>query len=216
MRDVAYYKSYPRLPKVELERVAPPRSDFFDAVSKRRSRRKFASAAISKSDLSALLISSCGISPQKGGVGNFRAYPSAGARFPIEIYPIVFRSSENLKSGLYHYSLREHALDVLWDREFTDEDIDELFTYPWVKRAAVAFVMTAVFWRANNKYGERGHRYILLEAGHIGQNVSLQAVSLGLGTVMVGAFNDEAVKDVLAIPANESPLYIIPVGYAVE
>jgi SagB-type dehydrogenase family enzyme len=213
MRDVAYYKSYSRLPKIALEMEAPPQSDFFDVVSKRRSRRKFASAAISKSDLSALLISSCGISPQKGGGGNFRAYPSAGARFPIEIYPIVFRSSENLKSGLYHYSLREHALDVLWDREFTDEDIDELFTYPWVKRAAVAFVMTAVFWRTNNKYGERGHRYILLEAGHIGQNIYLTAEALGLACCALGGTRDKALEQLLDIDGvTESVVYAVAAG----
>lgn len=167
-----YFKTYPRLPKIDLKVGPPAPADFFHLVSKRESRRDFTRKPLTKAELSSLLQYSCGQTGTLENERKRRAQPSGGANFPIEIYPIVFRSGVDLKAGLYHYNVREHALDVLWDREFTDADIGGLFTYPWVKDASLAIVMTAVFWRNQQKYGERGYRFILLEAGHIGQNTT--------------------------------------------
>src|SRR3989344_201735 len=149
-----YYKAYPRLPKINLE-DDPPVVDFFELIKKRKSRRDFARTPLSKEELSTLLKYSCGnTEPMENGRFH-RAQASGGARFPIEVYPIVFRSGADLKAGLYHYNVKDHKLDVLWDREFSDEDIGNIFTYPWVKDAAIGIVMTAVFSRNQNKYGER-------------------------------------------------------------
>jgi SagB-type dehydrogenase family enzyme len=82
-----------------------------------------------------------------------------------------------------------------------------------VSEAAVDFVVTAIYSRTTRKYGQRGERYVHIETGHLGQNIHLQAVALGLGSLSVGAFSDEEVRKVLSLPQEEVPLYIIPVGH---
>ena len=261
-----YYKSYPRLPKVEFEDETSSadlrglhadqrgsKANFFQLIQKRQSRRNFTRGAITKQELSLILKYSCGNTGQMGEGRHHRAQPSGGGRFPIEVYPIVFRSESrevelpqgsstsasdgDLPAGLYHYNVKDHQLDVLWDREFTptpergsstesaaganprlvrgfsDEDIGSIFTYPWVKNAACAIVMTSVFWRNQNKYGERGYRYILLEAGHIGQNVYLASEALGLKCCALGGTRDENLEKLLDIDGvTESVVYALAVG----
>lgn len=216
-----YYKAYSRLPKIDLgdgpplpsEALAKDGADFFELVRKRRSRRNFSRLPITKSELSILLKYSCGNTESMNNGRFHRAQASGGARFPIEIYPIVFRSDDDLKPGLYHYNVKDHALDVLWDREFGDEDIDKLFSYPWVKDASVGIVMTSVFWRNQNKYGERGYRYIMLEAGHIGQNVYLASEALGLKCCALGGTYDENLEKLIDIDGvTESVVYALAVG----
>ena len=142
-----------------------------------------------------------------------RAQASGGARFPIEVYPIVFRSSGELPAGLYHYNVKEHKLGVLLEQEFEDRDIDKLFTYPWVKDAAIGIVMTAVFWRNQNKYGERGYRYVLIEAGHIGQNMYLVSEALGLKCCALGGTRDENLETLIDIDGEtESVVYGLALG----
>lgn len=211
---ITYYKSYPRLPKVPLPESETPVADLFRVIAKRRSSRHFSRTTLKKSELSLLLKYSCGIvTPAEPQSRKKRVYPSSGARFPIEVYPIIFRSGEDLKSGIYHYNVEQHALDVLWDRQFSDEDIGRIFTYPWAKDATLALVMTAVFWRNQNKYGERGYRYILLEAGHIGQNVYLICGALGLKCCAMGGARDKHLEELLDIDGvSESVVYSFAVG----
>lgn len=207
-----YYKAYPRFLKIALDDL-PPRADFFELAKKRQSRRKFERGYITKRDLSLLLKYSCGNTGAMEDGRQRRAQPSGGARFPIEVYPIVFRNGGDVPAGLYHYNVKDHALDVLWEREFSDSDIDGLFSYPWVKDAAMAFMMTAVFWRNQNKYGERGYRYILLEAGHIGQNVYLVSEALGLKCCALGGTKDEELEKLIDIDGvTESVVYGLAVG----
>lgn len=221
-----YYKSYLRLPKINLT-SEQPKADFFELIKKRESRRDFSRGAVTKRELSILLKYSCGNTGDMGNGRYHRAQASGGARFPIEIYPIIFRSAqartdadatqtdaENiLKAGLYHYNVKDHALDVLWDRSFSDENIGQIFTYPWVKNASVGIVMTAVFWRNQNKYGERGYRYILLEAGHVGQNIYLTSEALGLKCCALGGTYDENMEKLIDIDGvTESVVYTLAVG----
>ncbi|RJQ37442.1 SagB/ThcOx family dehydrogenase [Candidatus Parcubacteria bacterium] len=206
-----YYKDYPRLPKIKLD-GDPPSADFFELIKKRRSRRDFTDKPIRRDELSILLKYSCG-NMQLRGDQYRRAQASGGARFPIEVYPIVFRSSEDLEAGLYHYNVQEHGLDTLWKRPFQDSDIHQLFTYPWVKDAAIGIVLTAVFWRNQNKYGERGYRYILLEAGHIGQNIYLASEALGLKCCALGGTRDENLEKFIDIDGiAESVVYGFALG----
>lgn len=207
-----YYKVYPRLPKIHLDNEQP-KADFFDLIKNRRSRRDFERKPITRRELSVLLKYSCGNTGKMGKGRHRRAQASGGARFPIEVYPIVFRPGEDLKSGLYHYDIKNHSLDVLWDREFSDEDIGQIFFYPWVKDAAIGIVMTSVFWRNQNKYGERGYRYILLEAGHIGQNIYLVCEALGLKCCAIGATLDENLEKLIDIDGvTESVVYALAIG----
>ena len=211
-----YYKAYPRLPKIKLD-DGHVLADFFDLIKKRQSRRDFRREPITKRELSLLLKYSCGNTSDMGDGRYHRAQASGGARFPIEVYPIVFRSgdpsADGLKAGLYHYNVKDHVLDVLWDREFNDEDIDKIFTYSWVKDAGLGIVMTAVFWRNQNKYGERGYRYILLEAGHIGQNIYLVSQALGLKCCALGGTRDENLEKLIDIDGvTESVVYGLAIG----
>lgn len=207
-----YYKSYPRLPTIELEN-APPRVDFFDLIKRRKSQRDLTGTPITKRDLSLLLKYSCGNMGPLGGERFRRAQPSAGARFSIEVYPIVFRPSHDLRTGLYHYNVKDHGLDILWDREFNSDDISQLFIHQWVGGAAVAIIMTSVFWRNQNKYGERGYRYILLEAGHIGQNIYLVSEALGLKCCALGGTRDENLEKLIDIDGvTESVVYALAIG----
>ena len=254
-----YYKAYPRLPKIALDAdlrgldadLRGPKADFFELIKKRRSRRDFTRTLITKRELSLLLKYSCGNMGPLEKSRHRRAQASGGARFPIEVYPIIFRSAqartpkeslddptgqanadspakiskgnlggqtqtdaENvLKAGLYHYNVKDHALDVLWDREFSDDDIGQIFTYPWVRDAAIGIVMTAVFSRNQSKYGERGYRYILLEAGHIGQNIYLVSEALGLKCCALGGTRDENLEKLIDIDGvTESVVYGFAVG----
>jgi len=207
-----YYKAYPRLPKITLD-DEPPHADLFDIIKKRRSQRDFSRMSVTKRELSLLLKYSCGNTGQLGEDRHRRAHPSGGARFPVEIYIVVFRPQKDLAAGLYHYNIKEHALDALWDREFSDDDIGDLFSYPWVKDAALAFVMTAVFWRSQHKYGERGYRYILVEAGHIGQNAYLVSEALGLKYCALGGMRDAALEKLIDIDGvTESVIYALAIG----
>ncbi len=207
-----YYKTYPRLPKIILPDTKPS-GDFFDLVRGRKSRRNFTDKPLSLEALSSLLRYSCGVVGKLEDGRPKRAHPSGGARFPLEIYPLVFRGSESLPAGVYHYNFKAHALDVLWKRDFSEEERRTLFLYPWVKEAAVVFLLTAVFWRSKNKYGEAGYRYILLEGGHIGQNLYLTAEALGLQCSALGGVDNKAIESILDIDGiTESAIYALAVG----
>lgn len=179
-----------------------------ETLQERRSIRNFAPYAITAKEIGQLLWSGQGITlPARG----FRTAPSAGATFPLELYIAVFRSNE-VAPGLYHYDIRDHAL-TLKDSDFTANSIVGVaLRQMWINDASAAIIITAVAERTASRYGDRATRYIDMEVGHVGQNISLQAVALDLGTTMVGAFNDAALADVLGLPRGEMPLYVIPVG----
>jgi len=209
--STVYYKSYGNLPKIELTR-GQPRADFFELIGKRHSSREFTRAPVDKDKLSHLLRYSCGL--VEGSDDLFRrAHPSGGGRFPLEIYPIVFQGNADIPAGLYHYNIREHALDVLWKRPFSDHEIGELFFYEWIKDASFALVLTAAFDRSQMKYGERGYRYILIEAGHISQNVYLAAEAVGLKCCAMAGTKDEKIERLLDIDGiTESVVHSLILG----
>lgn len=207
-----YYKTYPRMPHVSLLNERPS-ADFFELVSRRASRRDFNKNPICFGELSALLKYSCGTTGELETGRLRRAQASGGARFPIEVYLLLFQPNDILASGLYHYNVKDHALDVLLERPFSDQDMQSFFTYPWVKNASVALILTAVFWRTQHKYGERGYRYVLLEAGHIAQNVYLVAEALGLKCCALAGTRDEKIEELLDIDGvTESVVYALILG----
>ena len=206
-----YYKTYPRLKRIVLPEVENT-ADFYDLIKKRKSQRNFDRAPVDLSKLSTILKNSCGVT-HNWSAGQSRAQPSGGGRFPIEIYPIVLRGSAELPSGVYHYGVRDHALDVLWERGFSDEDVARLFTYEWARDASFFLVMTGVFYRNQMKYGERGYRYVLLEAGHIGQNVYLNAAALDVKCCALGGTFDVNLEKLMDIDGiTESVVYALALG----
>ncbi len=207
-----HYKSYGNLPKIMLSKGAP-KADFFDVLRNRHSSREFSGKPIPKDVLSQLLLYACGaLGREVGGVPT-RSYASGGGLFPIEIYPIVLSGDADIPSGLYHYNVREHAFDVLSQKVFTKDEIGRMFVYDWVQDASVALVMTAVFARNQVKYGERGYRYILVETGHIGQNVYLTAEALGLRCCAMAGVHDVQVERLLNIDGvSESTVHSVILG----
>ena len=208
-----YYKSYGNLPQIVLP-LEPHKADFFELIENRHSSRDFTGTPVGLEKLSAHLKYSCGIVREGDGYAA-RAQPSGGARFPLEVYALVFSGNTSLPAGVYHYSVREHALDVLTERSFSKKDIATLFAYDWIQEASGAIIITSNFWRNQIKYGERGYRYVLLEAGHIGQNVYLASQALGLGCCAMGGSRDEAIEKLLDIDGiSESLVHTVILGEA--
>lgn len=206
-----YYKTYPRMAKVPLLDDTPSSADFYTVLRTRTSKRDFDRRQLSFAEVSTLLKYSCGIVQTEPKA--HRAQPSGGGRFAVEMYALVFAGSKELPAGVYHYNVKEHALEVLWERPFADEDIAQLCTYPWMKQASMLLVMTAVFQRNQMKYGDRGYRYMLTEAGHIGQNVYLNASALGLKCCALGGTYDTKLEELLDIDGiHESVVYTVALG----
>ena len=195
--SVISYKNYPRFEKIPLDNT-PITGDLFDAIRKRVSQRDFSRKPLSKEQLSTLLKYACGI-VSEAGAGHHRAQPSGGGRYPIEVYPVVFAGSDEIPSGLYHYGVKRHELDVLWQRSFTKEDIAAFFTYPWAQDATLGLFLTAVFNRNQIKYGERGYRQILIEAGEIVQNIYLVSTALGLHCCAIDGVREPEIEKLLDV-----------------
>jgi SagB-type dehydrogenase family enzyme len=208
-----------RLPLPRLELPPPRRPDLplWEAIARRRSCRRFADEAIESSELAGLLEAAYGVTHalegEAGGGGlPLRAVPSGGALYPLELY-VGALQVEGLGPGLYHFDPLRAALAVVGD-SLTAGDVAALSTYPEIvgECAAVIFV-AAVFGRTRFKYGVRGYRFALLEAGHVGQNVLLAATAFGLGAVPLGGYFDRLTDQFLGLDGvNESTLYTIALG----
>lgn len=177
-----------------------------EAILQRRSRRNFRDKDLNLEQISQLVWAAQGITTKSWGMG-FRSAPSAGALYPMEIYLVK-------KDGLFHYLPQTHKLEVLGERDLRNALAGAALGQDPISRAPLDIVICAVFERVTGKYGQRGIRYTHIEAGHVAQNIHLEAVALGLGSVPIGAFSDDSVRKVLNLPLDNEPLYIIPVGYA--
>lgn len=176
-----------------------------EAILNRRSVREYSEETLTLEELSQLLWAAQGITSREG----FRTAPSAGALYPLEIYVVTVE-------GIFHYLPLEHSLEQRYSGDVRKALAKASLDQEWVANAPVNMVIAGVFERTTKKYGERGERYVYIEVGHAAQNVLLECVSLNLGAVVVGAFYDEQVKEVLHLPEGHIPLYIIPVGRKVK
>ncbi len=173
----------------------------------RRSIREYVAGSLTLAEISQLLWAAQGVTHALG----FRTAPSAGALYPLEVY-LVVGNVEGLHPGVYRYDARAHTLLAVADGDKRAALSAAALGQECVAEAAVALVFSAVYRRTTAKYGERGVRYVHMEVGHAAQNVYLQAASLRLGTVVVGAFQDDKVKQVIAAAPEEQPLCIMPIG----
>ena len=182
-----------------------------EALRERRSVREYSEKAVSMAELSELLFAAQGITGEIYGT-DLRTAPSAGALYPMEVY-VFAHSVEGLNPGLYHYRPRGHALDLIRKGNMRRKVSDAGLGQRPLQEAAVVIALTGVFNRTTGKYGERGIKYVLMEAGHVAQNVLLEVVSLGLGAVPIGAFNDEAFDQLIGLDSkNTGTLYLIALG----
>ena len=177
------------------------------ALLSRRSVRSYKDAPLDLAEISQLVWSAQGITHARG----FRTSPSAGALYPLELYVVAGRVKD-LPSAIYKYKPRQHALVKIISGDKRSELSQAALRQGAIKRAPAVLLFSAVYERTTGKYGQRGIRYVHMEVGHAAQNVCLQAQALGLQTVVIGAFRDSEVKNVAHLPANEHPLYFVPVG----
>jgi len=187
------------------------RTSLEEAIASRRTRRRFNADPLSLEALSQLLWAAQGIT---GEDGRLRAAPSGGALYPLDVYAVVGRSStEGLKAGVYRYLPHRNGLRKILSGDLRDSLARDCLDQQWIAQAPVSLVVTAEYERIEKKYGARGRRYALMEAGHAGQNIFLQAEALGLSAGIVGAFRDDLLSRSLHLPTSHRPLLVMPVGH---
>jgi len=177
------------------------------ALGERRSLRDFSGAAVDLGEVAQLLWAAQGITHPMG----LRTAPSAGALYPLECH-LVAGAVTGLAAAVYRYDPRRHDLAPSVEGDRRGELAAAALGQTWMAAAPAVIAIAAVARRTTAKYGERGLRYVHIETGHAAENVYLQAAALGLGTTIVGAFDDERVHGLLAMAPDEDPLALLPVG----
>ncbi len=180
---------------------------FEETLRKRKSHRYFKKETISFETFSQLIWSAQG--ELKDGR---RVAPSAGAIYPFNLYVMTDDFVRNLIPGLYAYDAGRHSLKRLDSRDLRPYLSEAALSQNFIAVAPIVIILTANLDEISKVYGSRAERYVFMEAGHIGQNIYLQAAAMNLGTVAVGAFHDERVGKLLNLPHYEIPGYIFPVG----
>ncbi|NOQ68963.1 MAG: SagB/ThcOx family dehydrogenase [Gammaproteobacteria bacterium] len=176
-------------------------------LQQRRSVRSYQKSSLNLAEVGQLLWSAQGVSDAQG----FRTAPSAGALYPLKLFVVVGEVNE-LSAGIYQYNPEEHSLLKTVNGDFRKLLQKAALNQSSIGDAAIIFVFTAIYRRTTWKYGDRGMRYVHMEVGHAGQNLFLQAEALHLGTVVIGAFNDDEVRDVLSLDSDIQPLSLMSVG----
>jgi SagB-type dehydrogenase family enzyme len=209
------YRLHPQtaLPQVPFDRAGPPLAE---VISARRSSRNFAAHELELADVSTILQWSYGITGEVeiagGGVQRFRAVPSAGALYPAEIY-LGVRAVCGLEAGIYHYEVPETSLALLSRGNPADRISEICCGQTYARQAAIVVLVSAVIERTRRKYGDRGYRHVLLEIGHLGQNLYLVCTALGLAIVTTCGFFDDEAADLLGIDGcDEVVIYMAFIG----
>ncbi|TVR43165.1 MAG: SagB/ThcOx family dehydrogenase [Bacteroidia bacterium] len=178
-----------------------------EALQLRRSIRSYTDEALSVEELGQLLWAAQGINNERG----FRTAPSAGATFPLEMF-VVVNNVDQLPIGIYHYYPDGHRLRYLRDEDVSEPLFRACLSQSMILDGGAVLVFAAVFERTTARYGQRGERYVHNEIGHAGQNVHLQAAAMNLGTVVIGAYRDDEVEQILQLGDQYRVLYLMPVG----
>jgi len=192
------------------------------ALNERRSARSFLTEPLTLKQISQILWAAQGITkkvdtPSKYWLekyeyqGGYRTAPSAGALFPIDIY-IVVVSVQDLSPGVYKYIPKNHSLKKVVDGSIISDVYETALKQDAIKEAPASLIISSVLERTEAKYGKRAERYVYIEVGAVCENVYLQCSAIGLGTVFIGAFNDNALKAVLQLTKEENPMGIMPIG----
>lgn len=206
------FKTYPRLNKIILPKPKKINGDIKDLLISRRSRRIFSNKCLKLDSLSSLLFYSAGIiNKVDDWTDSLRTYPSGGGRYPLELY-LVINNVDKINNGLYHYNVKDHSLELLLNKNLSNK-MGNLTGQKFVKKASIVLIMTGIFDRTRIKYEERGFRYVLMECGHLCQNIYLVSESLGLSCCSIGGFMDIKINELLDIQyTSEKVLYLAAIG----
>ncbi len=208
-KSVPLYKRYPKVKRVKLPTPRFSGKTVEQTIQERRSHRQFTLQAMTLEELAQLLVSADGITDKDDVL---RAAPSGGGLYPVEIY-LTAHNIEGLENGLYHFQVADTSLELVKPGDFADTVHMASNEQGTVGGSPCTMIMTARFDRSTKKYADRGYRYTYMEAGSICQNIYLQATSMGMGTVAVGAYNDDALNEFLGIDGrSEAALMMMPVG----
>jgi len=181
------------------------------AINRRRTIRAYANRPLEIDTLAQLLWAADGITEDRGFK---RAAPSAGALYPMDVYVVAgAHGIGSLQAGVYHYQPTGHTLSSIASGDRRIQLARASLGQMWMAGAPVSLVLTAEYSRITGKYGDRGIRYAWIEAGHMGQNIFLQAEALGLKTGIAGAFKDRFLARELTLPSSHAPLLVMPLGY---
>lgn len=199
-----FHKEYPRFPSVKLSRSID-NGEYNRLLRTRKSERRFSNKPVSIKIL-AKILSSCRIidaNPER------RTYPSAGARFPVEIYVVAMRLN-GLRQGIYHLNIKNFALETLLSENLRQYETE--LASQFLKNVAGVVILTSVLSRSEVKYGLKAYPYSLLEAGYIGQNIQLSCSKYGIGSCAVGGFINDRVIELLDLTSDELPIHVIAFG----
>jgi SagB-type dehydrogenase family enzyme len=184
-----------------------------EALKARRTHRSFQSRPLTLEQFSQILWGAYGVTSQKYG-SFLKTAPSAGALYPLDIYGVVGQGGvETLVPGVYHFRPENHAVELLKQGDLRAEVARHALHQIWMAKAPFMVVITGEYSRSSVKYGPRGVTYTHIEAGHVGQNIFLQAEAIGLKAGIVGAFDNRGVVTAMGLPSSHDPLLIMPVGY---
>jgi SagB-type dehydrogenase family enzyme len=209
-----YFKSERSQPEIaDGDLLELPRPEFDsqtsieEALLERQSIRDYSRAPLSITEISQLFWAAQGITRP----GGYRTAPSAGALYPLELY-LVCGEVDQLSAGVYRYHPAGHKLELVLAGDVRRQLSAAALNQESVYKAPAVILISAVYERTTGKYGQRGIQYVHMEVGSVAENVYLQAQSLGLGTVFIGAFHDDQVRKVISIDQAEIPMAIMPVG----
>lgn len=211
------FKKYPTFPQLKLDLDAPRvQISIDDAIRTRRTQREFSDEPVSFKELSRLLNLSYGINGgfkiSENETQHFRMSPSAGALYPLELYPVIF-NVQGMEKGIYHFNVLENSLELIKKGDFAHTIADYCCEQWVIEKAGFAILIAAVFGRTTFKYLERGYRFILLDAGHLAQNIYLAATSADASCMTVGGFYDDMMNELIGIDGlEESVVYVAVVG----
>jgi SagB-type dehydrogenase family enzyme len=172
-----------------------------ECIYERESVRKYQDKEIEIDKISQILWAAQGKKGQK------RTVPSAGATYPLEIYVTL------KNKGYFHYDFKNHVLELITEANICENLAKESWNQKFIEEAYMNILICADYSRTTQRYGERGIRYVYMEVGHCAQNIHLESIAMGLVSVPIGAFQDDAVREVMKLPTHLVPLYIIPIGY---
>lgn len=207
-----HFKTYPRLKNKKIPINIMP-SSIKNLFINHHSERNFLNNEIDIKDLFTVLFFSAGITKPSTDLNESRRpYPSAGARYPLEVYILALKVKD-LSAGLYHYNVKQNLLEILLEKDLHEQYESILGHDENLANASFAIIITGVLNRTRIKYGDRGYRYILLEAGHLAQNIMLLSSFMHIKTCPIGGFIDDKVNTLLDISKQkEQALYLIVGG----